>query len=58
MTKEGPCDITIFKLVDGDLAGEGSIGLVEDILGRNLDARLEVLTGEEEIECWGCDDNL
>jgi hypothetical protein len=56
--EKGPGDVAVFELVDRDLAGEGSVGLVEDILGRNLDARLEVLAGEEEVESWGCDDDL
>jgi hypothetical protein len=36
----------------GDLAGVGSIGLVKDILGGNLEVIIEVLTGEEKVEGW------
>lgn len=58
VAKESPGDVAVLELVDRDLAGEGSVRLVEDILGRNLDARLEVLTGEEEVESWGRNDDL
>ena len=58
MTKKGPCDVAVFELVDRDFTSESSIGLVKDILGRNLDARLEVLAGEEKIESWRCNDDL
>jgi hypothetical protein len=58
VTEEGPGDIAVFELVDGDLAGESSVGLVEDVLGCNLDAWSEMLTGKEEVESWGCNDDL
>ncbi len=57
VTKQGPGDVGVFKLVDGNFASEGAVGLVEDVLGGDFEAGLEVLAGEEEIERgWGDDD--
>jgi hypothetical protein len=58
VANEGPGDGRVFELVDGDLAGEGSVGLVEDILGSDLKAGAEVLAGEEEVERWWGNNNL
>lgn len=58
MTKKSPGDIAILELVDRDLAGEGAVGLVKDILGCDFDTRSKVLAGEEEVEGWWCDDDL
>jgi hypothetical protein len=55
--KNGPCDSRVFELVNADLAGEGTVGLVEDVLGCYFDAFAEVFAGEEEVERgWGDDD--
>ena len=44
-------------MVDGDFAGEGAIGLVEDVLGCYFETVAEVLAGEEEVEGrWGEND--
>lgn len=43
---------------NADLAGEGSIGLVEDILGGDFDAFAEVFAGEEEVESGRGDDDF
>ena len=58
VAKESPGDVTVLELVDGDFAGESTVGLVEDILGCDFQTRLEVLAGEKEVECWWCNDNL
>lgn len=58
VTQDGPCDVAVLELGDGDLAGEGAVGLVEDVLGGDLDLGTEVLTGEEQVDCGRGDDNL
>jgi hypothetical protein len=45
-----PGDAALPQLIDGDLACEGAIGLVEDVLCRDFDALAEVLAGEKEVE--------
>lgn len=58
MTQHRPSDTAVFQLCDADLAREGSIGLVEDVLSGHLDALVQVFTRKEKVECrWG-DDNL
>jgi hypothetical protein len=51
VAKKGPGDVTILELIDWDLSGEGTIGLVENILGCNFEAGLKMFTSEEKIEC-------
>lgn len=55
---EGPGDVGVLELLGGDFTSEGSVGLVEDVLGGDLEARAEVLTGEEEVEEGRCNDDL
>ena len=50
MADEGPCDVALGELCDGDLTGEGTVGLVEDVLSSDLETGAEVLTGEEKVE--------
>lgn len=57
VAQQGPGDVGVLELVDADLAGEGAVGLVEDVLGGDLDAGAQVLASEEEVEGgWGDDD--
>lgn len=58
MAQESPGDVGIFKLVDRDFTGEGAVGLVEDVLGGDFEAGLEVFAGEEEVEGWWGDDDF
>ena len=58
VAEDGPVDATVLELGDADLAGEGAVGLVKDVLGGNLDARLEVLAHEEEVESRRSDHHL
>jgi hypothetical protein len=54
---QSPGDVGVLELRGGDLAGESTVGLVEDVLGGDLDALAGVLAGEEEVEGgWGDDD--
>jgi hypothetical protein len=58
VAEDGPRYAGVFELVDGDLAREGAVGLVEDILGCYLKAFAEVFASEKEVERWRSDDNL
>jgi hypothetical protein len=58
VAEQGPGDVRVLELGDGDLAGEGAVGLVEDVLGGDLDALAGVLAGEEEVEGGRGDDDL
>lgn len=58
MAEEGPGDVAVLELVDGDLAGKRTVRSVEDILCCDLEARLEVLAGKEEVEGRRCNDDL
>jgi hypothetical protein len=58
VAKNSPGDAAVLELLCRDLTGEGTIGLVEDVLRRDLNALAEVLACEEEVEGWWCDDNL
>ena len=58
VAEEGPGDVGVLELGDGDLTGEGTVGLVEDVLGGDLNALAGVLAGEEEVEGGRGDDDL
>jgi hypothetical protein len=58
VTKDGPGDTAVLELFGRDLTGEGTVGLVEDVLRRDLEALAEMLACEEEVEGWGCDNDL
>lgn len=50
MAENGPCDITVLELLDGDFTGECTVRAVEDVLGRDFDVGCEVFAGDEEVE--------
>jgi hypothetical protein len=52
VAEQRPCDTAIFELRDGDLAGEGAVRLVEDVLRGHFDGWGKVFTCEEEVERW------
>lgn len=56
MSEDGPGDVAVFELFDGDFSRKGSVGLVKDILGGHFDSGTKVLAGEEEVEGWWSDD--
>lgn len=58
MTEDGPCDAAVLELLGRDLTSEGTVGLVVDVLSGDLKALAEVLTGQEEVERGGSNDNL
>lgn len=55
---QGPADVGVLELGGGDLAGEGALVLVEDVLGRNLDLLAELGACEKEVDGRGGDDDL
>jgi hypothetical protein len=55
---QSPGNVGVLELRGGDLAGESAVGLVEDVLGGDLDALAGVLAGEEEVEGGRGDDDL
>lgn len=58
MAEKSPSDVRVLELRDGDLACEGAVGLVEDVLGGDFNAGAEVLACEEEVEGRGGDDDF
>lgn len=50
VAQNGPGNAAVLKLGDADLAGESTVGLVEDVLSGNLEAGSELVTDEKEIE--------
>lgn len=58
MTQDRPGDVAVLELVDGDLAREGAVGLVEDVLGSDFDAGAQMLAGDEQVEGGRGDDDF
>ena len=58
VAQDGPVDASVLELRDRDLAGEGTVGLVEDVLGGDLDVLGQGLADELEVEVRGGDDDL
>lgn len=50
MSDEGPGNLGVLELVDGDLTSVGTAGLVVDILSRNGDVGVGELAGEVQVE--------
>lgn len=55
---QGPADVGVLELGGGDLAGEGALVLVEDVLGSDLDLLAELRACEKEVEGRRGDDDL
>lgn len=58
VTGQGPGDVGLLELAGRDLTGESTVGLVEDVLGGDLETGAEMLTGEEKVESGRGNDNL
>jgi hypothetical protein len=58
VAEKSPGNVAVLKLIDRNLTSEGTVGLVEDILGCDLQTWLEVLTGEEKVKCGRSNDDL
>lgn len=55
---DSPVDLSIAELLNADLSGESTAGLVEDVLGSNADLGVGELAGQSEVESGGRDDDL
>ncbi len=58
MAKNGPGDTAVLELLGRDLAGEGTVGLVEDVLCSDLEARAQVFACEKEVESRRSNDDF
>jgi hypothetical protein len=58
VAENGPVDVAVKELGDGDLARVGTAGLVEDVLGSNLDVGADGLTDEGEVKGGRSDNDL
>lgn len=58
VAENDPVDVAVLELGDGDLAGESTVGLVEDVLGGDLDVLAEGLTDEREVDGRRRDNDL
>jgi len=58
VTGQGPGDVGLLELAGRDLTGESTVGLVEDVLGSDLETGAEVLAGEEKVEGRRGNDDL
>lgn len=55
---DNPVDLGIAKMLDADLTGESSIGLVVDVLGGNADLGVGQVARQGEVQCGRRDDDL
>lgn len=58
MAQDSPCDFAVFQLRCTDLPSVCAVRLVEDVLRCDLNARTQMLAGEEEVEGRRRDDDL
>lgn len=58
MAKKSPGNVAVLELSNRDLAGEGSLRFIVDVLGSYLKPRLEVLPREEEVKGRRGNDDL
>jgi len=58
MPQHSPSDTAILELVDADLAGEGAIGPIEDVLRGDLEAGAQVLARQQQVQGGRGDDDL
>ena len=58
VANDNPVNLGVLQLLDADLAGESTVGLVEDVLGSDADLGVGQAAGEGEVEGRGRDDDL
>lgn len=58
MSDQSPLDVEVVQMLDADLAGEGAVGSVKDILCGNADAVAGGLANQLQVERRRRDDNL
>lgn len=58
MPRQRPSNLAVCELGGGNLAGEGAVRLVEDVLAADFDAGGEMFADEKEVEVGRCDDDF
>lgn len=58
VTDDNPVDLGVAELLDADLTGESTVGLVEDVLGGHANLGVGQAAGEGEVEGGRRDDDL
>ena len=58
VAKQCPCDARVFELLNRDLACEGSIRPIKDILSGHLDGGIKMFSREKQVERWRRDDDF
>lgn len=58
MANDDPVDLGVLELLDTDLTGESTVGLVVDVLGSNADLGVGQAAGEGEVQGRRRDDDL
>lgn len=58
VARQGPGDSAILQLLCTDLACEGAIGLIENVLGGHFDALAKGLSSGQEVKSWWSDYDL
>lgn len=58
MANDDPVDLGVLELLNADLTGEGTVGLVEDILGGDANLGVGEAAGEGEVQGWRGDNDL
>lgn len=58
VAEDGPVDVAVLELLDADLAGEGAVGLVIDVLRADLDVLPDGVADELEVDGGRGDDDL
>lgn len=55
---DSPVNLSIAELLNADLSGESTVGLVKDVLGSNANLGVGELAGQSEVDSGGRDDDL
>lgn len=58
MSEDSPVDPSFAELLDTDLTGESTVGLVKDVLGGDTNLLIGDFAGKEEVKGGRRDDNL
>lgn len=58
MADDSPVDLGVTELLNGDLTGESTVGLVVDVLGGDANLGVGEAAGEGEVEGRGRDNDL
>lgn len=58
VAEDGPVDLAVEELGDGQLTSEGAVGLVKDVLGGDANLGAEALADEGQVDGAGGDDDL